>query len=649
MRLGWRQWGGICPKVSPRNLPETIGQTAQNIWLAEQDMQPIKEPLDVQAIPAGQISIYLWRRGGSTEWLYWSDDVNVVRGPIADDQYARIYYTDGTTLHMKLWDSATSAKVEVSDVSIAPPAAPTITKSQLFKAGSVRAYWGPSAGIGSITLQPLGFTQDGNIFKIKFKHVPVTATEFHQPWLYFLVIDDNQISNVLVPKSGHTAQNDLYTDITDIKDPVTPAKRATFQVVSMDSVPIAEGLVVGNTTYWGNNITFNCVIDAGRSSTQYQYYVQTTINAYGQESPPSPVSEMVTWSPLDILTIKATSNGRLYRSATGTVDSDFFFLAENPGSTYQDWLVDASLAEKIPLIENPPSAMTGLVSMPGGFLAAFNGKDVYFSEPWLPYSWPTRYRLTMDYDVVGLGVCGNDLIVLTTGYPYYVAGTHPEILTVTKLGVEQSCVSKRSIAYSGNFLCYASPDGLMAISGGSAQVVTAKFYTRDQWQALNPQDMIGAVHDGRYIGWLTAGAIIVDFKEPNSTLSTTDETATGLYSDLENDQLFLIQGTEITDWRAGANNLLATWKSKQFQNVQDAIFNSAKLIADTYVNTTFKMYSNGVLVWTYVVPDVTGFRVPKFDRSGLWEVQVETTDRVVEVILASSMTLLRSMEGIKNP
>lgn len=661
MRLVWKAWGGIAPKIAERNLPDMMGQTARNVWLAPTALEPIKDTLDEHTLDSAlDLSIYLWHRASATEWLEFLTDVNVVRGPIADDQYSRIYYTDGTTLHMKLWNSATSAKVEVDDVSKAQPAAPTITKADKFDPTKITAYFGTSGTY--LTGQYRGCEMDGSIANVKFHFDPwqsdMPTLMLSLFWLTIQFKSGTSTESVTIP-SVQTQDNQslLFSTVTDLyQDNV---KYGTIQVLSKatkstdDDRILTSGLT--SWTFKGMDVTFQCKLDIlGRSSTQFQYYVQTTVDAYGQESPPSDISSQVEWKVNEKLTIQAAAAGtgiskiRLYRTAPGNVESDFFFLAEvEPGATYVDNKLDAELAEAMPLIENPPTALTGLVNVPGGFMCAFNGKDIYFSEPWLPYSWPTRYRLTVDFDVVGLAVTGNDVIVLTTGNPYYISGTHPEIMTQSKLPIEQSCVSKRSIAFSERYVCYASPDGLCTVSGGDVKVVTFPFYTKDQWTALTPSGIIGSVHEGRYIGFHSTGGFIMDFREPIAALSTTDEMTTGVYCDLETDNLYMIQSDKIVIWRGGTTSLLATWKSKKFQNVQDAIWSCAKIIADTYTNITFKIFADGTQVWSYTVTDSTGFRVPKFSRSAMWEISLETQDRICEVILASSMNLLRSGDNIK--
>lgn len=645
MRLNWTRFGGICPKISPRNLSDVNSQISQNTFLAEYDLQPIKEPLVVQALPDSlQRSIYLWRRGGSSEWLYWTGDVDVVEGPIADDQYDRIYYTDGTTLHMKLWDGG---KVEVADVSKAAPTTVGITKLEIYHYSRTELKFKVN-GV-DFAVNPTGMSLKGSSMEITYHIAPSVVQTNAIYWLYMYTGNSTiNVGNSTSQQALFDAETTITSDDAGIFLPVT----LKLKVISVEEKQTADFVDLASNPprrVYGMDVVVVCNLDSGHSE-QTVCYAQTTVDSYGQESPPSTASAIVTWGVNDKLCLSGLSTGgRLYRSATGNTDSDFYYLTSPIGSYYTDSTPDAQLAEKMQIMENPPAAMSGLTSMAGGFLAAFNGKEVYFSEPWLPYSWPLKYRLTMDYDVVGLASMGSDLIVCTTGTPYYISGAHPDIMTVNKMSVEQSCVSKRSICFAQNFVIYASPDGLMSITGGSSKIITSGLYTREQWQALTPSQMIGCVHDNRFIGWHPTGAIIIDFDERQSMLSTTDQTAVGRYDDLVNDQLYLIQGSNITSWREGANYLTATWRSKKYQNVQDVIFNTAKVLADSYTNLTFKIYANDVQVYSYAVPSGEAFRVPKLDRDVLWSIEIVTTNKVFEVIVASSMILMRTLNGVRDP
>jgi hypothetical protein len=661
-RTQFRGWNGIMPKVTPRNLPDMSAQTAQNCDLSHTTLEPIHAPSVISTVLAGYKSIYLWRRGTGSEWLSWLGDVNVVQGPISDDQYDRIYYTDGTTLHMNYWNGGVNT---VHDVSKTAPIAPTITKGLVFDPAGIEL-----SVVDSVTgsrdsrdLEYKGFHWNEDLLVVEF-YLPAEYPFSSKPWVYHLTVPT---TGMTVVKSGTAVACDqtpfdpleliqakMYSELLDMTKIGDTQKFATFQVVSIETTQ--DGTDTDSSsginpmvTVYGLSVSVTIKMNYSRSITQYQYYVVSEVDSLGQESPCSVVSERVEWGPNDSLTITvpahSTGTGirRIYRSASGLTESDWFFVAEVTGitTTYADKLTDAQLSEKMPNIENPPTVMYGVVSLPGGFLAAFNGKEIYFSEPWLPYSWPTEYRQTMNYDVVGLAVSGNDLVVITKGTPVIISGSHPEMMTATMLEDEQAGVSKRGIAYADKYVLYPSPDGLVAVTGGRTNIVTQNHYTRDQWQALGPDSMIGCVHDGRYIGWMTSGAIIFDFKEQGGRLTTTDQTATGVHDDLENDELYLIQGTNITEWRGSATHLTALWKSKEYQTIRDPLFNTAIVIADSYSSLIFRIYSDGVLVHTYTVLNNNAFRIPKLARSQRWSIEIETTDVVIMCVVATSMMDIR--------
>lgn len=649
-RIRITNFAGVIPKVEPRNLPDNAAQVASNCWLSEANLQPIKAPSVIQSIPAGQVRLFPWRRGGAKQLLTWDHDVHVVESPIADDQWDRIYYTDGTTLHEKLWVSG--AAVDVADVSFQPPAVPTITKTQLFTDAVIS---GISLTIQGQSLDQIGHEWDANVptlLKLYFDF-PTYRTDSLSPDVYAqgyrLTVDTGDGAKSVPTFLGDPAPK-VFTDVLSLKNGSPLAEYATFQVVSVEGYDILAGFSPPGAGTWhvpcklavSVNITFK------RTETTYPFYVQTLVNLYGQESPPSPISDQVTWKPNDVLHVLTHAgtggvSARIYRTGTGTNSQGWFFVAEvGPGTTYIDDNADKTLTEVLPLIENPPTAMKGLVRLPNGVCAAFDGKQVFLSEPWLPYSWPTKYRLTTRYNIVGMAVTGSDLTVLTEGLNEIVSGTEPSITTESVIPLEQSCVSERSICVGEGMVLYASPDGLVGGVGGNFSVLTAGHYTADQWLALTPSSMVGSVHDGRFIGFAPGGNIVWDLREEaTKKLTTTTETAAGVCSDIIDDSLYMIQGSSIKKWRGSATPETAVWRTKVFQTIATPIWNSAQVIATSYNATTFRIYADGTLKWSYAVTSNRAFRLPKLGRYENWCVEIETVDTVVELLFAPSMQELR--------
>lgn len=81
---------GEMPRVTPRLLPATGAQTAQDVRLEDGELSPFRKPFEVAQLAgavAGEVKT-LYRHG--VEWLHWDSVVHACPGPVAQD---RLYYT----------------------------------------------------------------------------------------------------------------------------------------------------------------------------------------------------------------------------------------------------------------------------------------------------------------------------------------------------------------------------------------------------------------------------------------------------------------------------------------------------------------------------------------------------------------------------
>ena len=242
----------------------------------------------------------------------------------------------------------------------------------------------------------------------------------------------------------------------------------------------------------------------------------------------------------------------------------------------------------------------------------------------------------------------NDLVVMTTGHPYIVTGSHPENLTQTKLMQKQACVAKRGVTQVGHRVLYPSPDGLVAVEGGQARLITEKFYRKEDWDDLTPANLIAACYDKKYHGWSGSNSIIFDFDEGLSAITTTDETTTGLHEDIQEDKLYLIQGTDIVEWRGHATDKLKlTWRSKEFQLSKCYDWKWIRVISDDYPadgsgeELTVKLYANNTLVQTRELFTEDAIQLLMMRPERIWSIQVESYNAIDEIIIATSMEALR--------
>lgn len=392
-----------------------------------------------------------------------------------------------------------------------------------------------------------------------------------------------------------------------------------------DGVPKVTNLTMatqGGSAYPVNSYTLGipiptqaplCAASSNLDPVDTRVYLYTYVSAWGEEGVPSaPTSLTVSQSGTVVLSgMSGAPTGnfnivskRIYRSQnTASGGAIYRFVAEIPvgQNTYNDTLLATDLAEQLSTLEfnMPPATMKGIISLENGMKAAFDGQDILFCEPFIPYAWPAKYRLTADFPIVGLGVFGSTLVVLTTGYPHLVSGTHPSNMNMERMPLGRSCASKRSIVNADDGVIYASSDGLVFVGHGGAKLITNKQFTDREWKLLNPATIEGHWVAGRYVGTFTGGGgfVLDNLADPDWT--TIDETVTAGHVNMNSESLYLCIAGVIRKWNAGANKTY-TWRGKKFQFVGAASPAFARVDADAYP-VTFKLYNDGVLLHTETV------------------------------------------------
>lgn len=385
-------------------------------------------------------------------------------------------------------------------------------------------------------------------------------------------------------------------------------------------------------------------------------YVVTYVSTWGEEGPPSLAS---TFAPLwkagqtVNLTGLPTAPGagytiaskNLYRSATGSSSTKFQYVANIPlaNATYSDTALTATLGDVLSTTGwvEPPAGMVGLTVMANGVLAGFVGNTLCFCEPFAPYAWPVRYQRSTDAPIVAIAAFDQSLWVGTTTGIYVVTGTDPASMTMEKLGVAQSCVSKRSVVEMMGGVLWASPDGLMRISSSGISNVTESLMTRVEWQAYVPGSISAYESDNKYIAFFDTGTrtggMIFSFGS-SPTFCETDVYATAGYRDKSRDALFLVtSGNTLKKWDdQTASALTYTWTSGVFHLPSDANMAAARVDSSAYP-VTFKLYADDTLVHTQTVTNRYAFRLPGGYRASRCYFTLTGTGTVREVEIAESM------------
>jgi hypothetical protein len=584
---------GQIPALAPQYLPEGAAQVSKNAVHDNGNLRPLKDTAFVVTPAKAGVkkSIHLF---AGQFWFHWLAAVDAVRAPIPNDTMERTVFTgDGV---------------------------PKVTDASIATAGGGALYPNNSylLGIPAPTSAPT---------------VATTAITWAGTTAYALgktvVVGDYLYRVTIAGTSGGSA----------------PAWPTTV------AATVADGTV-----------TWTCEAAVSTGDTETTAYVETFVRRWSsidEEGPPSPASnpidvQFVNGQAVNVSALNAAPVGgynithrRLYRINTAS-DSAFQFVAEQAIADIDttDAILSADLGEVLATEDYslPPDDLAGIRAMPNGVLVGFSGKNVCFCEPYQCHAWPTRYRLAADYPIVGVEVFGSSVLVTTEGVPYVATGAQPGYMTMDRTEINQACVSRRGMADLGSAVAYPSPDGLMMIGSGVAEIATRQLFRRADWQALKPSSFVAAAHNGKYYAFYDTGAaqgcLILDLAD--GSVDFADIHATAVHVDLLTDTLYLQRGDDIVAWDAG-NALTLTRLGKRHDLPRPANFGAAQVKATAYP-CTFKLYADGVLKHTQTVISSRPFRLPGGYRCDKVENELSGSVGEIEALLvAETLSELRQV------
>lgn len=408
---------------------------------------------------------------------------------------------------------------------------------------------------------------------------------------------------------------------------------------------------------------FNSTVAESIVGTKLTYttrgYIETFVTDLGEESRPSAPSALVNLDQNDYATVQGAAppagrfitKRRLYVTATGDAGSSYRLVGEYPIATTEmmDVNADTALGEACATFGwlEPPAALSGLVGMSNGLMLGFAGSTLHCCEPYVPYAWPAAYDKPLPHKIIGIASLGQSALVGTTAYPFVVTGSDAASLTEQKLKNLVPCASGRSMVSIGNAVFYASTDGLALYENGEVSVVTEGIIDRAAWAAYNPASMFGAGFDGKYFAFYrrandARGCLVFDYM--SRTISELDQSADAACSDESG--LYVLGGTQIADLLpASGAARTGQWHSKTFvlgrpQNFSWLQVDGAFTNNGAPTSATVRVYADGVLLHTAVVPSIAAVRLPP-GRFMKWRVEIESSAQINGVILASTTEELK--------
>ena len=333
-------------------------------------------------------------------------------------------------------------------------------------------------------------------------------------------------------------------------------------------------------------------------------YVYTFVNEWGEESEPSPASAPITgditgvWvisniesAYTGILTPNPLDKIRIYRTVVGTSSVDYRFVTEFQPSappateTYNDngdgtpdangfrtSTANVALNEPLPSLgwTLPPTNLQGIVNMANGIMVGFSGRDLYFSEPYRPHTFPVEYIRSVDSNIIGIGVYQSGVVVCTTANPYVATGVHPSSIALTKLDDVEPCLSQRSIVNSIAGVMYASQNGLIMVNQSGAYNIIQPLMTRNEWRSEYKPETSRSASDGDRVltfNSLNTGWIFSPSEPLGHIINLTNFTnVTSVQTDPFTGEAYIISNNVVFLWNPVTTEPQAyRWRSKEFE------------------------------------------------------------------------------------
>lgn len=656
------EFGGIAPLVDPKKLPAWAAQDAENCMFDGGDLRPVMGNITLSwpgGAPATSNRIYQWKE----RWLSWAGDVDVVRSPVVNDQWERLYWTRGGALTARFAINNTiQANVDMTALGLdlgvpGPSAAPTVDAidSDIPSVEATEIANTSPARVSTAVDHPFGAGQRVVVSLAKAPSAPPNTP------------DTPPDRTGMVEINGGTFVTKLVENASG-----QPDKRV-FDLIGAQAADWSDY----DRDRWRATIT-RVFTDSDMDSRSYVY---TYVSPYGEESQPSPPSDVVDVVRGSAVRVRPAVTPtqisqawrvRLYRSVTGTAGTNFFFIKEQPATqnmVITDDIADAAIGELLPseTWAPPPVGLSGLTAMPNGFLAGFVGNVLYFSEPYQPHAWPRQYSRTMKDDVVALEVYGQTLVVATKGKPYIGTGTDPASVSLSQLDAYAPCLSKPCTVSTGTGVIWPSYDGLVHASAAGVQILTQRQFSKRNWASIwSGLARAAAWHDGRYIASIgNAGWI---FEPIGERVNVSTVTASGFpigamavsttqVGSVPRDTLMMARAITPAVLVAfdvhTANPQTALWRGRIITLPRPVSLACGQVYAESYPVTIVVHAARvqasgqpGSLIWpagdlspqTITVTGPEPFRLAGGFMAREWRIDVAATRRVQSVILASSMT-----------
>lgn len=272
----------------------------------------------------------------------------------------------------------------------------------------------------------------------------------------------------------------------------------------------------------------------------------------------------------------------------------------------------------------PDPNMQGLTMAHNNILIGFVQNELCFSEPGRPWSWPIRYRLIFEYQIVAVAAIAGSILVMTTDYPYIVNGQVPANMNSSRIDIPLPCTSKRGVVNMGFSVMYPSWGGI-AMYGPDvgAVLVTKALHDWDSWnEAYDPTSMVAKFYNNKYFCAHSTGAFVFERDDQiGGVMVTLPVKFSAAYFDARFNKFYYVSENSdlVYEWDAPDQPLVPLeWKSKVFVNKDYINVGAARIVADydiaseealAILNFNQMVVSTNLSLWGYV-PELSTLNGP---------------------------------------
>lgn len=327
-------------------------------------------------------------------------------------------------------------------------------------------------------------------------------------------------------------------------------------------------------------------------------YVYTYVNIWGEESAPSPASNIITVADGSTVTVTGIAlppdgygikYANIYRATSGfrppDVKSqkpltDYMLVAtvEFPTTTFVDNVRMANLSAVLETqkVRMPPSGLTNITSIEGVVrLAGTVRNRVHLSENFQPHNWPVKYDLTLDSNIIHMAALDQKLYVTTDTQPYVIDVSSCEDMKCTPVvdaGVaipDIACKYASSAVMTQHGYVYCSPLGLVLLDPSARyHILTNKWFSEDDWAQLKPETVRLAYWEGFLFCITDTVSFIlnIDGKTYDDEIGGELATISDRPVDIRRGstgELFLMTDGVISVWNRGAQYRTFEWVSRE--------------------------------------------------------------------------------------